>query len=172
MTLSPSYRKLALTTHVMSSVGWLGAVIAYLALVVAAMTRQDAETTRAAWTAMELTGWYVIVPLSLASLVTGIIQAVGTPWGLFQYYWVLFKLVLTVVATIILLLHMPTVSLVARLAAETGIAGLGGLPGELVHAGGGLLVLLVTTTLSVYKPQGVTPYGRRKLRERSTMPQP
>jgi len=29
------------------------------------------------------------------------------------------------------------------------------------------LVLLVTTTLSIYKPAGVTPYGWRKQRERA-----
>ena len=35
-----------------------------------------------------------------------------------------------------------------------------------VHAGGGLLVLLVPTALSVYKPRGVTGYGLRKQHER------
>ena len=35
-----------------------------------------------------------------------------------------------------------------------------------VHAGGGLLVLLMATALSIYKPWGLTPYGRRKQHER------
>jgi hypothetical protein len=165
MTMSPGVRKLALTAHVTSSVGWLGAVVAYLALVVAALTRQDAQTVRAAWVALELTGWFAIVPLSLASLLTGLVQSLGTPWGLFRHYWVLFKLLLTVLATIILLLHMPTVSLLAGVAAQTDSATLGGLRGELLHAGGGLLVLLVVTTLGVYKPRGLTPYGWRKQHE-------
>ena len=117
---------------------------------------------RAAWIAMELTGWSVIVPLSLASLLSGLVQALGTTWGLFWHYWVLFKLLLTVLATSVLLLHLPTVSLLAGVAAEPDRVNLGGLRGELLHAGGGLLVLLVTTTLSVYKPRGLTPYGRRK----------
>jgi hypothetical protein len=34
-----------------------------------------------------------------------------------------------------------------------------------VHAAGGLLVLLVPAVLSVYKPPGLTPYGRRKQEE-------
>jgi hypothetical protein len=165
MTMSPGVRKLALTAHVTSSVGWLGAVVAYLALVVAALTRQDAQTVRAAWVALELTGWFAIVPLSLASLLTGLVQSLGTPWGLFRHYWVLFKLLLTVLATIILLLHMPTVSFLAGVAAQTDSATLGGLRGELLHAGGGLLVLLVVTTLGVYKPRGLTPYGWRKQHE-------
>ena len=165
MTMSPGVRKLALTAHVTSSVGWLGAVVAYLALVGAALARQDAQTVRAAWIALELTGWFAIVPLSLASLLTGLVQSLGTPWGLFRHYWVVFKLLLTVVATIILLLHMPTVSFLAGIAAQTDSAHLGGLRGELLHAGGGLLVLLVTTTLAVYKPRGLTPYGWRKQHE-------
>lgn len=167
MTMTPRLRKLVLTAHVTSSVGWLGAVVAYLALAVAALTSQDTQTVRAAWVAMELTGWYVIVPLALASLLIGIIQSLGTPWGLFRHYWVLVKFLLTVFATIILLLHMPTVSHFAGMAAETGIVSLGGhagggLRGELIHAGGGLLVLLAAVTLSIYKPWGMTRYGRRK----------
>jgi hypothetical protein len=172
MTMPPGVRKLALTAHVTSSVGWLGAVVAYLALVVAALTRQDAQTVRAAWVALELTGWFAIVPLSLASLLTGLVQSLGTPWGLFRHYWVLFKLLLTVLATIILLLHMPTVSFLAGVAAQTDSATLGGLRGELLHAGGGLLVLLVVTTLGVYKPRGLTPYGWRKQHEQRTVSQP
>jgi hypothetical protein len=161
MTMVPGLRKFVLTAHVISSVGWLGAVVAYLALAVAAMTSQDAQMVRAAWIAMELTGWFVIVPLALASLLIGLVQSLSTPWGLIRHYWVVVKFLLTVFATIILLLHMPTVSYFAGVAAETNSAGLGGLRGELLHAGGGLLVLLVTTTLSVYKPRGMTPYGRR-----------
>ena len=65
---------------------------------------------RAAYIAMELTGWFVIVPLSLASLLTGLVQSLGTTWGLFRHYWVLVKFLLTIGATIVLLLHMPTVS--------------------------------------------------------------
>jgi hypothetical protein len=172
MTMTAGLRKFALTAHVTSSVGWLGAVVAYLALVVAALTSQDAQRVRAAWIAMELTGWFAIVPLALASLLTGLVQSLGTTWGLFRHYWVLFKLLLTVLATIVLLLHMPTVSFLAGVAAKTDSAHLGGLPGELLHAGAGLLLLLVTTVLGLYKPRGMTSYGRRKLHEQRALSQP
>lgn len=165
MTMTPGLRTFALTAHVTSSVGWVGAVIAYLVLVVAALASRDSLTVRAAWIAMELTGWYAIVPLALVSLLTGLIQALGTTWGLFRHYWVLFKLLLTVLATTVLLLHMPTVSSFAGVAEGTGGAGRDGLTGELLHGGVGLLVLLVTTALSVYKPRGLTPHGWRKQRE-------
>jgi hypothetical protein len=152
--MTPALRKFALTAHVTFSVGWLGAVVAYLALAIAGLTSQDAQVVRSAYLAMKLTGWFVIVPLSLASLLTGLVQSLGTDWGLFRHYWILVKFVLTVGATTILLLHMPEVSRMK------------GVVAEVVHGGGGLLVLLATTTLSVYKPWGRTGYGRRKQPER------
>ena len=165
MTLTPGLRKFVLTVHLTFSVGWFGAAVAYLALGVSAVTSRDAQTVRAAWIAMEVTGWFAIVPLALAALLTGLVLSLGTPWGLFRHYWVLITLVLTVFATIILLLHMPTVSTLADVAREVDGADLGELGGDLFHAGGGLLVLLVITALNVYKPRGLTPYGWRKQQE-------
>ena len=162
MTMPPHLRKFALTAHITFSVGWIGAVVAFLALVVAGMTSQGAPMVRAAWIAMELTGSFAIVPLALASLLSGLVMSLGTRWGLFRHYWTLLSLVLTILATVILLLNMQTVSFFAGIAAETGRADVGelrgGLPGELLHAGVGLLVLLV----NVYKPRGMTAYGDRK----------
>jgi hypothetical protein len=165
VTMSPSVRKFALIVHITCSVGWIGAVITYLALVVIALTKQDSQILLAAWLAMVLIGWFAIVPLSLTSLFTGFIMALGTKWGLFQHYWVLLSLVLTAFATIILIQHMPTVDFFAALAA-TDNADLvklrEGLSGELFHAGIGLIVLIVIQVLNVYKPRGLTPYGWRK----------
>ena len=165
MTMTPGLRKFALTVHLTCSVGWIGAAFAYLALGVSAVTSQDTQTVRAAWTAMELTGWFVIVPLALATLLTGLVQSLGTPWGLFRHYWVLISLVLTTFATVVLLLHMPSVSALAGMARAAEGAHLGGMGGDLPHAAGGLLVLLTITALNVYKPQGLTRYGWRKQQE-------
>jgi hypothetical protein len=173
MTMTPGLRKFALTVHLTFSVGWIGAVVAYLALGVAAVTSQEAQTIRATWIAMELTGWYVIVPLALASLLTGLVMALGTKWGLFRHYWVLISLVLTVFAVVVLLLHMPDVSSIADVVQAADDADLaGGLGGDLFHPGVGLLVLLVIQVLNVYKPQGLTPYGWRKQHEQRTVSQP
>jgi hypothetical protein len=168
MIMSAGVRKLALTAHVTTSVGWLGAVAAFLALALAGLGSRDVETVRAAYVAMKLTGWAVIVPLSMASLLTGVVQSLGTTWGLFRHWWVVVKLIMTVLATLILLIHMEPIGHMARVVAETTLASgeLRGLRIQLVaDAGAALVVLLVTTTLSVYKPRGVTPYGWRKQRD-------
>ncbi len=101
MTMTPGLRKFVLTEHLTFSVGWIGAVVAYLALGVSAVTSQDAQTVRAAWIAMELTGWFAIVPLALAALLTGLVMSLGTPWGLFRHFWVLISLLLTILATVV-----------------------------------------------------------------------
>jgi hypothetical protein len=166
MMLGPRLRRFALTVHIASSVGWLGAAIAYLVIVITALVSRDAQTVRTAWFAMEWTGWFAIVPLALVALVTGLVQALGTPWGLFRHYWVLFKFLLTVFAAFVLFRNMPTVSLMAVMATETGgVAFRGALWSQFLHAGGGVVVLLVTTTLSVYKPRGLTRYGWNKQHE-------
>jgi putative copper export protein len=168
MTLGPGLRKFALTAHVACSVGWLGAVAGFLALAVAGLSSRDPRTVAAVYPAMELVTVCVIVPLSLASLLTGLIQALGTPWGLFRHYWVLSKLLLTSVATVVLLLQLGPIGYLGDAArgAAAPIADLRALGISMViHAAGGLLVLLLTTILSVYKPRGLTPYGQRKQHE-------
>jgi len=173
MALTPRLRKLALTAHVMSSVGWLGAVVAFLALSVAGLTSQDPQTVRAAYLVMELTGWVVLVPLSLASLVTGLVCSLASIWGLFRHYWVLFKLLINVVATIVLLLYIQTLDHLGDVAAAVTFprSDLGGLrsPSPVLHAGAALLLLFVATTLAVYKPRGMTRYGQRKQRRHRTV---
>lgn len=165
MSMSPGLRKFALASHLTFSMGWIGAVVAYLALGVAAETSQDAQTVRGAWIAMELTGWIVIAPLAVASLLTGLVMALGTRWGLFRHYWVLISFVLTVFATVVLLLHMPTVSSITDVARKADGATLDGLGGDLPHPAIGLVVLVVIQVLNVYKPRGMTRYGWRKQEE-------
>jgi hypothetical protein len=77
MTMAPGLHKFVLAAHLTFSIGWIGAVVAYLALGVSSVTSQDALTVRGAWVAMELTGWYVIVPLALAALLTGLVISMG-----------------------------------------------------------------------------------------------
>jgi hypothetical protein len=160
--MKPSVRKFALSAHLTFSVGWIGAVLMYLALGVAAVRSQDVETIRAAWTAMELTGWYVIVPLAIASLLTGLVMALATKWGLFRHYWVSISFVLTLFSAIVLLLHMPDVTVMAAAAQEAEGAALESLGGDLGHPGIGLVILLVVQVLNLYKPPGLTRYGWRK----------
>jgi hypothetical protein len=167
MITAPRLRKFVLTAHVTASVGWLGAVAAFLALGVVSLTSEDAQTVRAAFLVMEPTAWFVLVPFAVASLLTGLIQSLGTVWGLFRHYWILFKLLINLGAIVVLLMYMQTLSYVADVAAQTTFSSddLGETRiSPVLHAALALLLLLVATVLAVYKPRGMTPYGQRKQR--------
>jgi len=174
MAMTPRLRKFTLTAHLMFSVAWIGAVVAYLALDVAVATSQDAQTLRAAYLGMELITWRAIVPLAFASLLTGLLMSVGTTGGLFQHYWVLIPLLLTVLAVVVLLAETRVIGHYADIAADPTASGddLRALGSTLVHSAGGLLVLLVIAGLNVYKPRGLTRYGRRKQLEERIASQP
>lgn len=176
MIMTPRLRKFALTAHVTSSVGWLGAVAVFLAHAVLGVTSEDPQMVRAVYLVMEPAAWLVLVPLAFASLLTGTVQSLGTTWGLFRHYWVVFKLLINVFATIVLLMYTQTLGYLADIAAQATLSsddlGLLRTPSVVIHSILALLVLLVATTLAVYKPRGVTPYGRRKQHERRMVSQP
>ncbi|MCY9659434.1 DUF2269 domain-containing protein [Paenibacillus chondroitinus] len=168
MTITPRFRKFALTAHITSSVGWLGAVAGFLALAVTGLTSQDTQTVRGAYLAMEVITQFVIVPLCLTSLLTGLVQALGTKWGLFRHYWILIKFLITIISTIVLFVHLQPINYLAGVAAETTLSS-SDLQMQIqliVAPGAALLALLVATTLAVYKPRGMTPYGQRKQHEK------
>lgn len=158
-------RRYALVGHVSVSVGWLGAVAAFLGLAVAAMTSDRPALVRGAYLAMEATGWWVLVPLSVACLVTGVAQSLGTEWGLVRHYWVLITLVINVVATLVLILFMGTLADLADRAGTEAMSDADLLhlrdPSPVVHAAAALVVLLLATGLSVVKPRGRTRHGQR-----------
>ncbi|MBI2076802.1 MAG: DUF2269 family protein [Euryarchaeota archaeon] len=164
MIMAPKLRKLMLIVHLVVSIGWIGAVAAYLVLDLTATTNDDPATLRAAYMSMGLITWRAIVPLAVATLATGLVMSLGTKWGLIRHYWAIISLVLTVLAIAVLLSETRTIDRYAALAEDpsTPDGALRALGGTLPHSVGGLFVLLVVTVLNVYKPRGVTPYGWRK----------
>ena len=165
-------RRLALTAHVAVSVGWLGAVAAVLALAIAGVSSNDPDTVRAVYVAMEVIAWFALVPLAAATLVTGLIESLTTKWGLVRHYWVITKLLITVVATIVLVLYTETLDYFADVAVLTTGAGrdFGVLrsPSAVLHAGVALCLLTTATALALFKPPGMTRFGRRRERARRT----
>jgi hypothetical protein len=163
MVFAPTLRRLTFTAHVTSSVGWIGAVLAFLALAAIGLTSQDETTVRGAYLVMAPAAWFVLVPLAHASLLSGVALSLGTPWGLIRHYWVAFKLVITLFSTVILLIYMGSFRQMAGIAADPVVElGLVRNPSPLVHAILALLLLLAATVLAIYKPFGMTPYGMRQ----------
>lgn len=161
--MTPALRQCTFTTHITCSLGWVGAVIAFLALAVIGVTSDDEVTVRGAYLVMAPAAWFVLVPLAHASLLTGIALSLGTAWGLFRHYWVLLKLLITVFATAVLLIYMGTFRQMAGVAADP-VVDLADVrnASPIVHSALALILLLVATVLGVYKPLGMTAYGSRK----------
>jgi hypothetical protein len=161
--MTPPWRKLALVAHVGTSVGWLGAVLSSLLLAVIGVASRDFVLVRAIYVTLEVIGWYALIPLSIASLLTGLVQSLGTRWGLLRHYWVLVKLMMNLFATGVLLLYMQTLGQLAQAARAVPIVKAAGLsnPSPVLHSAGAVVLLTAALVLSVFKPRGLTGYGRR-----------
>lgn len=167
MALTAAGRKAWLAVHITASVGWIGAVAAFIVLDATTVTSDDGATLRAAYIAMGLMTTWAIVPLALAASFTGLVVSLGTKWGLFRHWWVIITLALTILATLVLVQQIPLIAYRADVASNPGssdadVRALGNL---LLHSVGGTVVLLVVLWLNVYKPRGVTRYGWRKQQE-------
>ncbi len=164
MSMTSALRRFTLTTHVTSSVGWLGAVLVFIALAGIGLTSADDRVVRGAYLLMAPAAWFVLVPLAHASLLSGLILSLGTAWGLFRHYWVALKLVITSFATVILLVYMATFREMAGVAADpVADLDLARNPSPLIHGILALVLLVVATVLAIYKPFGMTPYGTHRL---------
>lgn len=157
MSLNTVASKLNLTAHITFSAGWLGAIACFLGLAIAGLIGQDPQLVRSMYIAMEVIAWFVIIPFCISSLLTGLVQSLTTQWGLFKHYWILIKLILTVLATAVLMLHMQPIEYLATVA-EQRILNMDELRGLRVRliadASVAIFVLLVAMALSVYKPFG------------------
>jgi hypothetical protein len=163
--MRPNVRKFVRTVHVIVTVGWLGSVVAFLALAIAGLTSHNGQLVSAAYLSMDIIARYVLVPLSIVPLVlTGPLLSLGTPWGLFRHYWIVVKLVINILSTLVLLVHLKPIQHMARVAANGTLssADRGGQIQLVVAAGAGLVALLAATALAVYKPRALTAYGWRK----------
>lgn len=165
MPLMPSrVRKSFLTVHVLSSVGWVGAVAAFLVLAVAGYTTSNDQFAAGLYVSLRLMTWWLIIPLSVVSLVGGVIQSLGTSWGLLRHYWVVVKLLVTTGATALLFLH----TLIIDRAATEAVAGMTGAGASamklqlVIDSAAALVVLILITILSTVKPRGITPLGARR----------
>lgn len=165
--LQAAGRRFWLTIHIGSSVGWIGAVLAFIVLDVTTVTSDNVGVLRGTYVAMDLVARLAIVPLAIASLTTGLVVALGTKWGLFRHYWVVISLILTAASTLVLFAQMPLIAHRAALAADATVtdASLQEMGNLLLHSVGGAVVLLVIMVLNIYKPRGVTPYGWRMQQE-------
>ena len=151
--LRGSAHKIALTAHILASVGWFGiaVVIAFCGIGAAATT--DRSLAVALYRTMETAPW-LSIPAGLIAVATGGVLGLGTAFGVIRHWWVVAKILIAVavIATDALL-----VGHVAHDAAATGEATAPLYGSTIAH----VVVLGTAAVLSVFEPRGRTPWGTR-----------
>ncbi len=165
--LPPAWRKGLLVLHIISGIGWMGVDIALFILLITARTSDNALLVVSGFNAIRMIVPLAVPPLSLSILVTGVLLGLGTNWGLLRYWWVLVKLCLSLIMTMLVFTSLvPGVNAIALLdlttvSAGTVRAGLGDLPTQLMFPPVvSFLMLGTATVLSVYKPWRRTPWSQ------------
>jgi hypothetical protein len=154
-----------LAAQVAVSVGWFGLVAAMLVLSINAATAQAVGASGAAYALIDDVSGTLIAPspasFSIASLLTGVVLALGTRWGLFEHYWIQTKPLLTVVVI------LSGTFLVDRWIQQASAIPEGSPPMLLIYASVvHLLMLGAATLISAYEPWGATRRGRRDAKQR------
>lgn len=116
----------ATAVHIAASLGWLALVVVVV--------------VHPAWRVSTA----VLVPTVAVSLATGLALALGTPYGLVRYWWILAKL-----AASVALVVAATAAMAAHVSGSALIVG------RAVAA----VVLFVLVCASVAKPRARTPWG-------------
>jgi hypothetical protein len=136
-------------------VGWFGLDGALVALEVTGLDAGDPEERAGIAAAMSAIAVWVLIPVVLAALVSGLVLALSTPWGLVRYWWVLIKCGIAGALTVAgMSLMIPRLHQI--IAGEAQPVGMETLIGRSIA----LALLLAATALSVIKPWGKTPHGR------------
>jgi hypothetical protein len=142
-TLSRTPRRAVLTAHIVVSVGLLGDSAGLLAVALQAASTDDPALAQASHDTMALFSTFFGIPLSVLSILTGVVLGVTSKWGVFRTPWVTAKLALIVSVMVVgALLIGPSEGDPDR--------------GTLIIAGAAydVVALSVATGLSVFKPGG------------------
>lgn len=152
-------RKTVLSVHLITSIGWIGADLCLLALGVTGVVTDDVMLAGSAYRAAGVMASWVVIPAAVGSLLTGVLLAVGSKWGLVRYWWVATSLVITTVMVMLAFFSLtPGLEDAASKVADAGTRGdalTGSERQQLmlvpVYA---LVLLLSVTVINVFKPWG------------------
>ncbi len=160
MRLNRRNRRALLVVHVAASVSWLGLALALLALGIAGATAGDAQGRAAAYRAMRIVADSLVLPVSALSLLSGLVLALGTHWGLARHHWVRVKFWVSLAAAAASVFALRTVIGQAVHAVDTGTPVAGHARDLVVAPIVSTCTYAFLTAISVLKPWGPTRRGR------------
>lgn len=165
--LGPGARKAIMVLHAIAGIGWMGVDVALFVLLTNARTTDDPALVASGFNAIAMIVPVAVPPLSLGVLLTGLLLGLGTRWGLVRYWWVLVKLALSLVMTVLVFTSLlpaisgMTVLTATALSADALRASLGPLPTMLMFPPVVSFTMLgIAALLSIFKPWQRTPWSR------------
>lgn len=139
-------RRALLALHIITAVGLLGADAGVLTLVIRGMY---SPAVAWAYPAAAFLGTWVLQPLAVSSLLTGLLQGFTTPWGVLTYWWTAIKLALNTAGLVLAVtVLVPTLHQAAAASSSPGGSGL------IRDTAAASSVLIATVLISTYKPFG------------------
>ncbi|HEX6498900.1 MAG TPA: hypothetical protein VF054_07685 [Micromonosporaceae bacterium] len=148
MPIPAPWRKLLLAVHITLAVALVGTDLALLVLGIAGLHAAD---PRSVYPAARLVGAWVLAPLAVLALITGVVQAVTSRWGLLRYWWVGIKFAIAAVLTaLVLFVLLPALGAAAGGTAEVPDTRRTALA---VAPAAAATLLVVSAFLAVYKPR-------------------
>jgi hypothetical protein len=155
-------RQWLLFAHVVISLGWMGAGAANVVLAVTAGMTSSSETRRACYQLINRLDFALVIPLAFGTLASGVVISLATKWGLFRYWWVLVKLVLTL-AMILFSTFGVGVWVEVSMAATASVSEASPVASTLVvGAAANIVSFLFMTWASIAKPWPRRPGRRRR----------
>ena len=151
-TTSLHSRKLLLSLHIISTVSVLGTELVLLTLGIASLSGADPRTI---YPAAHLVSLWLAAPLALLSLGSGVLLGLLTPWGLFRFWWVTIKLVITAGLTLVVLfVIVPRLSTVAASVSASGTLPIGERLPLVIAPLLASVLLVLNVFLAIFKPGG------------------
>lgn len=141
-------KKWLLLVHLIFSSIMLGGAVIFLVLSIVAASTADESVYSACYTVMHVLSQTSVRASTIGTIVTGVLLSVGTHWGLFRYYWVIAKEVLTLVAIVVGPIGMYMWTLPAR-ADDLGVMWTG-------------IILQVISLAAIFCLSVLKPWGKRK----------
>jgi uncharacterized membrane protein len=147
LRLKPNVRRAVLTVHIVASVGLLGDSAGFLAVALRGATTDDPALAASCYELLDMFSLVFGIPLSMTSLVTGILLGVSSRYGVLRHGWTAAKLGL--ILSVILVGALVIGPSNARM-----LDGTGGAESLLVAAAAyDVLALVLATALTTYKPR-------------------
>lgn len=161
MKLTRPARRATLVVHVVSAAGWLGIALGLLALGITAATTESAPVLEASVRSMKTLVDWVVFPVALLTLLTGLLMALGSSWGLARHRWIYTKFWLTL-AMIVGTFFGFRDSIVDAYTDVTAGHPLADADEVLLGPMISLTSYVFMVALSVLKPWGLTKRGRKR----------